>query len=144
MDIGSLLLIIALFALVGSYIAFPLNKGEYIDIPQNEKNRILLESQQRAVLKSLVDLDFDLDIGKITADAHQLQRVGLLLRAETIYQKISALKPSKDTKNSHVFIEKQIKKYKKSLSRVINCTECGSPLFEKDKFCGECGQRNQQ
>jgi len=144
MEIGSLILLIALLIIVGVYVYSPVINGEYHELSQERKNLILIESQQKAVLKSLVDLDFDFEIGKISSEDHQLNRVGLLLRAETIYQKISNIQANISLNISDTQIEKKIKNYKNSLSQISNCSECGLPIFTSDKYCGECGFWNQK
>lgn len=144
MEIGSLLLIVAVLILVVAYVYSPFVEKVITEFTESEKNQILLEAQQKAVLKYLVELDFDLEIGKISTEAHQLNRVGLLLRAETIYQKISNIQAIPIPTINNTQIEKKIKKHKNSQSRIINCTECGMPIFTSDKYCGECGLRNQQ
>jgi len=143
MDIGSLLIVIALFILVVSYLASPFASQDIKELSDYERTGYLLESQRKAVLQSITELEFDLEIKKVTEDVHKIEREKLLSQAEKIYHELDLLLSNELSVSTDDELEKQIEKYKESKALNLFCSNCGESIIKKDKFCGECGEEIQ-
>jgi len=82
MDIGSILLILALLVLVGLFISRPLVERKEViitseDVVEEHEYSTFLAERDRT-LDSLEELDFDYMVGKIPEEDYPLQRVALI------------------------------------------------------------------
>ncbi len=91
MDIGSLLLLIALIVIVAVFIASPLREqkkigglGEY-DL---KLSQILAERER--VLEALAELDFDYEMEKVPDDLYPIQRDALVKRGTDVLRLLDA------------------------------------------------------
>ncbi|MCC6147735.1 MAG: zinc ribbon domain-containing protein [Anaerolineaceae bacterium] len=104
MDIGSILLILALAILVSLFISRPLFAGRSEDTPLEvrqaaaamEHERSALLAEQERVLNALQELDFDNTLGKIPTEDYSTQRTAHLQNGVAILQRLDALNPSSD------------------------------------------------
>ena len=104
MDIGSILLILALFILVALFIARPLldhkqSRGRAMQgepkvsaqVTTEEQAYFTLLAERDRVLNALQELDFDYTLGKIPEEDYPGQRAGLVQRGATILRQIDAI-----------------------------------------------------
>jgi hypothetical protein len=96
MDIGSILLILALFILVGLFISRPLVDRKEVqittqDIKEEHEYSTLLAERDRT-LDSLEELDFDYSVGKIPEEDYPDQRNALLQRGAYILYELDKYK----------------------------------------------------
>ncbi len=85
MDIGSILLLLALVVVVGVFIASPLRtqrERKAVGKLDIELSQLLAERER--ILEALAELDFDNDMGKIPDDLYPLQREALLKRGAAV------------------------------------------------------------
>src|SRR5512145_657270 len=94
MDIGSLLLILALFLFVAWFIARPFFETQ----PKfagpggsNEHARSFLLAERERVLTALQELDFDHTLGKVPENDYPIQRAALLQRGADILRQMDTL-----------------------------------------------------
>ena len=87
---GSLLLILALLVLVGLVIAQPLMTRKQGSTPQSSKASQWLAERERA-LNALLELDFDLELGKVPEDIYAEQRRRLAAQAAAAMQALDEL-----------------------------------------------------
>lgn len=92
MDIGSILLLLALLVLTGLFIARPLIDREAVvvspeDDQQEHKISTLLAERDR-VLTALQELDFDNALGKIPEQDYPVQRALLLQQGADVLRKL--------------------------------------------------------
>jgi hypothetical protein len=88
MDIGSLLVILALLLLVGLFISRPLLERKEIritsaDILEDHEHSALLAERDR-ILTSLEELDFDYAVGKIPAEDYPILRRTLVQKGADV------------------------------------------------------------
>jgi hypothetical protein len=92
MDIGSILLSLALFLLVAAFVARPLleraNTANASAAPADD-----LIAQREAVLIELRDLDFDHETGKVSEDDYATQRARLVAKGVETLKALAAVKP---------------------------------------------------
>ena len=84
MAIGSILVGVALLALVGIFIARPFLRPQERSAALTEQEQLLIEKE--ALLDQIQALDFDLDTGKVPPEVHALQRERLLEQATAVLQ----------------------------------------------------------
>jgi rubrerythrin len=112
MDIGSLLLLLALLIPVALFIARPLLDKEADAITpeedQQEHEYSALLAERDRVLTALEELDFDNALGKIPAGDYQPQRERLLVQGAEVLQKLDAFDEHSDEKDMEQMIEAAI------------------------------------
>lgn len=95
MDIGSLLLILALLILVFLFITRPLfDRNATVVEPvdnQGEHERSALLAERDRVINALQELDFDNALGKIPAEEYPAQRAILLKRGADTLRKLDEM-----------------------------------------------------
>jgi len=84
MDIGSILLLLALVVIVAAFIARPLrdwrsHRAVEVDL---ELSQLLAERER--ILEALTELDFDNDMGKVPDNLYPMQREVLLKRGAAV------------------------------------------------------------
>ncbi len=92
MDIGSILLILALLVLVGLFISRPLVERKEVkitsdDVKEEHEYSTLLAERDRT-LDSLEELDFDYMVGKIPEEDYPVQRNTLIQRGVNILHEL--------------------------------------------------------
>jgi hypothetical protein len=92
MDIGSLLIILALLVLVGIFVSRPLVERKEVkitseDVKEEHDHSTLLAERDRT-LDSLEELDFDYAVGKIPEEDYPAQRNALIQRGAFILQEL--------------------------------------------------------
>jgi hypothetical protein len=92
MDIGSILLLLALLVLVGLFIARPLIDREAVVVSpeddQQEHEISTLLAERDRVLTALQELDFDHALGKIPEQDYPVQRAVLLQQGADVLRKL--------------------------------------------------------
>ncbi len=95
MDIGSLFLLLALFLLIGLFIAKPLLDRKAVavtpeaDLKEHELSTLLAERDR--ILTALEELDFDNAMGKIPQEDYPGQRERLLIQGAEVLRQLDEL-----------------------------------------------------
>jgi rubrerythrin len=168
MEISSILLILAVFVLVGIYLYAPFTTLTRRSRLIESQEVSSLKAERDRVINSLQELDFDHNLGKIPAEDYPEQRAALLQKGADILRKLDELEPAVSSarnaasriekaaaegradadSNSPVFavsdedLESMIaarRKQHKSKSAGF-CPKCGRPVLVSDKFCPSCGK----
>lgn len=166
MEITSILLIIAVFILVGIYLYAPFTmKARRARVSETHEVSALKAERDR-VINSLQELDFDNNLGKIPAEDYPAQRAALLQKGADILRKLDEIAPAASSgRQAEARIEKAAaagradastkavqlnddeveemiaarRKDHKSKSAGF-CPKCGKPVLVTDKFCPSCGK----
>lgn len=92
MDLGSLLLVLALLVLVGLFVARPLFERKAIPVPalaeQEDQELSTLLAERDRILNALQELDFDRDLGKVPEPDYPAQRAALLQRGAEVLRRL--------------------------------------------------------
>lgn len=88
MDIGSILLILGLFILVGLYISRPLFERTATVVSSEEQERSALLAERDRLLNALQELDFDYALGKIPEEDYPSQRQTLLVQGAGVLRRL--------------------------------------------------------
>jgi zinc-ribbon domain len=170
MDLGAILLLLAVLIGVGLFLAAPLMSRLPRGVPQESREASSLMAERDRVINALQELDFDFKLGKIPEEDYPGQRTTLLQRGAEILRKLDALLPSTTAGSSAssdagARIEEAAaagradsSSARKPLAddriesmltarRVARrarsagfCPRCGKPVLVTDKFCPNCGK----
>lgn len=91
MTAGSIILGVALFIAVATYLVYPFWRSQPA-APRARRSQLeLLDEQKEAILAQIRVLDFDFETGKIPEAAHNAQRTQLMAEATAVLQQIDTL-----------------------------------------------------
>lgn len=90
MDIGSILILLALLILVGLYIVRPLLERKSSQISPEEHEYSALLAERDRTLTALQELDFDYTLGKIPEEDYPVQRARMLAYGAKILRSLDA------------------------------------------------------
>jgi len=169
MDIGAILLLLALLIGVGLYLAAPLMNKRVRRVTEESQEGSTLLAERDRVINSLQELDFDFKLGKIPDEDYPAQRAELLQKGADVLKKLDTLKPAssfgpdaesrlekaaaarradsaaeaaKSEPVSDDEIESMLAARRKERGTKSSgfCPRCGKPVLVSDKFCPNCGK----
>ncbi len=171
MDIGSILLLLALIVVVGAYVASPLRTRQHRHTPDEENIEIseLLAERER-ILDALAELDFDNEMGKVPDELYPLQREALVKRGAAVLKLLDERlpetveaepsRPAADQRAEQAVAARRAvaqddpaealilaRKIAKSPAVAKNdasgkfCPNCGAQIKPGDRFCAVCGHK---
>lgn len=95
MELGAILLILALALLVAFFVAQPFLKRRAVKLVSSEEHQIsTLMAERDRLIGALQELDFDHTLGKIPADDYPLMRAELLQHAANVLRQLDELAPA--------------------------------------------------
>lgn len=115
-------------AAVFAYIAYPILKPPREEIVASNAIELLV-AQRDAAYQAIRDLDFDFQLGKLSATDYESLRERQKSQAATVLQKIDALGAAPAVRTAPTREAKMF------------CTNCGTPRESDDKFCRKCGNK---
>jgi rubrerythrin len=150
MELGAVLLLLAVLVMVVLFVARPLmnRSSEPLATPQAES--ALLAERDR-ILSDLQELDFDYTLGKIPAEDYPVQRSLLVQRGAEILRQLdeierqaarsTARRAARKRRLSDEDIEALIAQRRQARREKAAgfCPRCGRPVLRSDKFCPACG-----
>ncbi len=151
MDLGSILLIIALLALVAAYVARPLLEDHSRAVSAAEHTLSALLAEREQLLDALLELDFDNTLGKIPEDVYPEQREMLIGRSAEVLRQLDELLPGghdgleADADPLEALIARRRSQRQPAMNtesvepKAGFCHACGTALKAGDKFCAACG-----
>ncbi len=170
MDIGAILILLALLIGVGLYLAAPLmNRRFGRRVTEESQETSSLMAERDRVINSLQELDFDFKLGKIPSEDYPTQRAELLQKGADVLKKLDALKAASSsgsdaearleravaarradaaatTAKSEPVSDDEIESMLAARRKERNaksagfCPRCGKPVLVSDKFCPNCGK----
>jgi hypothetical protein len=98
MDIGSILLILALLVLVGLFVSRPFFEKKLLrtaagPVSQEEHDLSALMAERDRIITALQELDFDYALEKIPAEDYPAQRASLLQRGADVLRRLDTIQP---------------------------------------------------
>ncbi len=94
MDLGSVLLILALLLLVGLFISRPFLEPVVVRTVSENRQRSSLMAERDRVINAIKELDFDHTVGKIPDEDYPTQRAFLLKKGADILRQLDAINAS--------------------------------------------------
>jgi hypothetical protein len=168
MEIGSLLLVLAVMLAVGLFVAQPYLNRRPGSMTQESQEISSLMAERDRVINALQELDFDYNLKKIPAEDYPVQRAALLQKGSDILQKLDELTASPEKFDSaEDRVEKAVAARRadtapRSATPALDdenmealiagrraarkgksggfCPRCGKPVLASDRFCPNCGK----
>jgi hypothetical protein len=151
MDIGSVMLILALAVFVFAFIYQPFRARQSAPLSHYETTLSPLLAERERILDALVELDFDHELGKVPEDIYSLQRNRLLKIGAEVLRQIDELQSGEGVSGDKSParpvpaddpLEAMIAARRRS-SRPAGkgkfCHVCGEKIKAGDRFCTNCG-----
>jgi hypothetical protein len=171
MDLGAILLLIALLIGVGLYLAAPLLGRPARPLADEALEASSLLAERDRVIAALQELDFDYKLGKVPPEDYPAQRASLLEAGADVLRRLDALLPAAHAipgaqldPNSRIEqaaaagradgiagtsglpddrLESMLAA-RRSVRRAKSagfCPRCGKAILVTDEFCPHCGKR---
>jgi hypothetical protein len=145
-----------LVALVIAAIAYPLFFSPRADLPGTTDQLEELAAQRDATYDAIRDLDYDYQLGKLSAPDHASLREKYMARAALVLKQIDAEIPSGEATSAGDQLEAQVAQLRHKRTDAVEvqvarlrvgrksaksaCGHCGTPFLPGDRFCAKCGQ----
>jgi hypothetical protein len=170
MDLGAILLLIALLLGVGLFLAAPLMSRSDRAVSQEASEVSSLLAERDRVITSLQELDFDFKLGKIPDEDYPSQRSILLRKGVDILRKLDTLAPTivpagsaaadantrleraaaagmagaggRGSQLDDASLESMLaaRRATRPAKSAGFCPRCGKPVQVTDQFCSNCGK----
>jgi hypothetical protein len=143
MDLGSILIVLALAIVVIAFLAKPLLDHQGRDPTPGERRLSVLLASREQVLETLLEMDADHAMGKILPEDYQAERARWVARGVEILKEIdaqSAVAPSMPPalRDLDQEIEAEVARLRRGRPASF-CSQCGLALQPGDRFCPRCG-----
>ena len=159
MDIGSILVILAIVIITIAFIARPIIENRGFAVTDSDRRTSALQAQRDQILTILQELDMDHAIGKIEQDDYIEQRSVLVARGAAVLKELDQLvgvvvetdgqEQSQDlgsrkddaSRELAAQIENAVSNLREqdSDSEDNFCSHCGKALVSGARFCAHCG-----
>ncbi len=166
MDIGALLLILAVALLVAAYLTQPFLTHRSRRVTAEERRYSSLMAEYERVLSTLQELDFDHRLGKIPEDEYPLLRAELIKKGTALLQQLEASREDISQQQAEARLEEAlaVRRTRKEQTQAGStlsddelekllaarraalkgkrsgfCPSCGHPVLAEDVFCASCG-----
>jgi len=141
MEIGGLLIGLAILVLVGAYVARPLVERQAQPVSESDRELSALQAERDRILQLLQDLEMDQAMGKIAPEDYQVQRAPLVARGADVLRRIDQRLPARTAPpTAEDALEREIAKRRASGAGPAGyCAKCGNSLQSGDRFCIRCG-----
>ncbi len=151
MDLGSLFVILAVFAVAAAFIARPLIEGHGSEISADERRISALKAERDQVLDSILEAEMDQVMGKLSLVEFQAQRASLVGRGAELLRELAGLEGEAagqdigevpvETAGDEWDLEAEVKRLRRAAAPASDefCGQCGKPVVGGDRFCTHCG-----
>lgn len=163
MDIGAILITLAVLVLITMFIFTPIMKRKPKHLQEEHGISSLLAENER-ILDALQELDFDNKLGKIPSEDYPTMRKALMQTGVSILHRLEEYQQTSTPHDAEKFIEAAIAIRRADASMVDGfdedeelesliakrknsqnaksagfCPKCGNPILVSDTFCPKCG-----
>ena len=154
MDIGSLLVILALFIVVVGILARPILEKGGVTVTETGRHLSELQAKRDQILLVLQELDMDHAMGKVPTEDYESLRPGLVASGADVLKELdqigglTSIPPEpkgREEQELEALMEEEILRRRKTTNIETEgfCTECGNRVFAGDQFCSSCGAKVQ-
>jgi hypothetical protein len=145
MDIGSILISLALALVVGTYIGIPILTKSGRAVTVEDRRLSELQAQRDRILNRVQELDMDFTMGKILDADYKSERASLMQQGAEVLKTIDALVGGTPVPDSKAAPDDEIEaavarlRGKSPVSSAGYCPSCGAGVQSGDAFCTHCG-----
>lgn len=149
MTLTSFIIVLFIFIMTGLIILRPFLDQTDGKISKSSGLYDSLLAERERLLSSIEELDLDLELNKISAAEHALDREALFSQAADVLRDLDKYSKPKKSKKTALKdggddnLEKMIQDRRKKLQdeKTVLCASCGKPVAEGDQFCSHCGEK---
>jgi hypothetical protein len=147
MDIGSVLITLALVLLTAVFIARPLVEGEGTVLAGEDRRLSAAQAELDRVLASLQEMDMDRAMQKISPEDYQVGRGPLTRRGAELMREIDQLEGRGASGEAPADLAAEVE-LEAEVARLRGggqafqggfCGHCGQPAQVGDRYCARCG-----
>lgn len=145
MDIGSILMGLALALLAAAYIGRPLVVKSGLAVSVEDRHLSELQAQRDRILNRLQELDMDFAMSKIIEEDYRVERQTLMLNGAEVWKAIDLLGGSSPNLVKNISPEDEVEaavarlRGKTAIITGGYCPSCGTEVQMGDAFCTSCG-----
>lgn len=145
MDMGSILIGLALAIAVATFVARPLIQGEGEKITEVDRRLSELQAERDRVLSRIQELDMDFTMGKIMEEHYHSQRDVLMLYGAEILKELDVKAGMVSTPKDPVALDDEIEaavvriRTQDGSKTPVSCPTCNEAVQKGDRFCTHCG-----
>lgn len=170
MDLGAVLLLVALVVVVGLYLSAPLLRSVDRPVAARSLETSSLMAERDRLIAALQELDFDHQLEKVPEEHYQVQRRTLLEQGAAVLRRLDAIAPAPGTGSavpldpnarleqaaaagrpdgaaSYAAVDDRLesmlaaRRAARHAKSAGFCPRCGKPILVTDEFCSHCGKR---
>jgi hypothetical protein len=153
MEIGAILIVVAILIFVIGFIIKPLMEDmSKLQAESPDKVSHLLAERDR-LMTAILELDFDNELGKVPEDVFKAHREDLSSRTVAVMKELEKVEGKAESLSAEEAkqperepadeIEKMINARRAAKDKTTGakfCSECGSKIQKGDNFCMSCGK----
>jgi hypothetical protein len=149
MEIGAVLFILGLLALVAAFVGRPLLEQRGLSVSEEDIEFSSLLAQRDRILDALEELDMDQAMNKVDPEDYQERRAQLVSQGAEVLRQLDAMSPGEErvrresAESIEGSIEAEVIRLRKSRTKQTEtqyCPACGSEALLEDRFCTQCGE----
>jgi hypothetical protein len=145
--------IVGLIVAAGYWIVSPLlhaSPAKHSSTPEANETLIELELRKEGTYSTIRELEFDLEMGKVSKEDYETLKEQYMLDAIDYVQEIETLQTKKEPgkavteEDIEAEIEREISALRSGSSRKttsVFCSDCGTQASTRDRFCSSCGAK---
>jgi hypothetical protein len=124
-----------------AYVTAPLwhQPGRAVDRSTKAQGLDELTQERNVILRTLRDLDFDYQLGKLSDTDYRMLRAQYVAQGVAIYRELDA-SIGADPIEFEDEIETEVQRRRSNLP-TQTCSECGAMIVTDSRFCAQCGKR---
>lgn len=151
MEIGSVLILMAILLPVVAYLAQPILTGQGVVVSKRDRRLSTLEAERERLLAYIQEMDMDNSMGKIPQEDYEAERTLLLAQGADILRQIDALTGKKGEAKPRAAdpversleseLEARVARMRTVRDEKVSqfCAQCGGEITASDRFCSACG-----
>ena len=149
MDVGSILIGLAVVAVVVVYILQPILLHEGQAVTDEDRRISQLKADRDRTINMVKELDMDHAMNKIPKSDYQAQRSELMSHGAAILREIDelgGLDEPESVQDLDMEIEAAVSRLRHSQGDEVShfCPACGETVQAEDQFCTHCGEALQK
>lgn len=147
MDIGAVLLALALVTLLAAFLVRPLLQQRVAAASAQHQEASALLAERERILNLLEELEMDLAMNKVAPEDYQRQRSEWVEEGARVLRRLdelgadSARRAPLAADDLGARLEEEIASFRRGPSDASTqfCPECGKQVVAGDQFCASCG-----
>jgi hypothetical protein len=145
MDLGSILIVLALGILTAVFIGRPFIAKRGVKVTQEDKRLSALQAERDRVLAAIEELEMDFAMGKVPEEAYRSRRASLVSEGAQVLRSIDESMVEADDRVESPDLDAEIEaavarlRGQRSRPDVSRCLSCGGEIQADDRYCVHCG-----